>query len=694
MTIFMRDITSLRSASWAKHISLPALIALTICLVSLESPSLGTFAHAKEKPCAGAQRECACADERSDVGVADCGLGQDIPKAVVDTISNKTLEFLTDWISIESLAKEAKRERVGEEARTQLVKLEKAAGFITLEQAARLNKRWQALKGKSNWETLCGFFEKATAYRDALREYAERIQQQDGARGQVEGLKEELGKFRSTVDLLKQRSANLREMQKNFGEDYLSRFANLPESVVLLGRIEIGPKDNLDTLSAVLSDVLQRRAVREKSIFPMSEILQFVPGDRIVPTYLQKDIGRADIIDTYSWVHSSRPSYKYMLSRIEVYPYEVLAPSEVSSSQPGERHPEMISRVESFRIEEASFDSLAAQHMENEMMKEFAALQLDIALESGGKMREQAQQLTDQLRAERLEYDTKLIDVEREESAVAQAIATRQWELDTLKVASQKFDRGVNEWNSVLLERKRAYDESNRRKTVLVSKSVAAKAGAGSSRSLAEFFSNLAKSTFPTAKELKQVTGKTAILTESGAGQTRISRNIKERPLTFIPEVTRFRFVSLTYDDRTGDATGFVNVAYEVRSTPEIMTLVVKGDTLFDKAGGTLWVRKTGISSANYAAEGMPAGFRQPTLEELHDLGRAALRYAETNKRHPFALLGWPLDFPYLSAQRTTNSRGQILFKSLNFQSGEEEEVLSGDGVYVLWMKPSGAADQ
>jgi hypothetical protein len=454
-----------------------------------------------------------------------------------------------------------------------------------------------------------------------------------------------------------------------------------------MGRIEIGPAESADSLGAGVSNVLSKRAIKEKSSFEISEVLQVIQGDKVIRTISQTNAGRANIIDTYSWIRKSPRFYKYILSRIEVYPYDVLASTKLVSAPTGERYKDLASRVEFFRVDEESYDSLSALHMENEAIKKFVTSQLDIIRESGARVKAQVEQLTDQFTKEKLEYETMRADLDAEVTRSSQTIAASQRELDSKTAAAQRLDVAVSELNDALVDKKRAYEEYYRRKISFVNKSVAAKVVLEGSRTLADVFGDLAKSTYSVINDLKQAATRTTVLIESSTGSANILRKIEQREINYTPEVTRFRIVYLTSDDRSGEAYGYVNVAYEIRSTPDVTTLIVKGDSLLDRGGGRTWIRKSELSSANYAAEGMPGGFQVPTLEELHELNKAALRYVEVNDKHPFAALKWALDFPYLSSKRTTDNRGQTFFKTLNFQTEEEEDVSSGDGVYVLWVK-------
>jgi hypothetical protein len=611
-----------------------------------------------------------------------------------DSTGNEEARFLTGWISIENLSKEAKQERIAEEARGLFANLLKSGSFISREATEDLNKKWQDFKVTRNWEGLRLFFEKEKAYRDAYREYAKKIQEQDGVRGQIEGLKKELERLKSASDILKQRKEMLRGLQASLVQDYQSRFANLPESVCYLGRIDIGSDENPDSLGAVISNVLTKQAIVEKSSILVSEVLQVIQGNVVDRKVSRTDAGRANIVDTYTWIRRTPRFTRYILSRIEVYPYDVIGPVQVAAFQSGGRYGELADRVEVFRVDEESIDSLSAMYMQNEAIDKFARSQLDIIRTSSARVKDQVYQLTEQFRAEKLEYENLLDEIDSELSRVDLEAARHRKELDEKAAAGQNLDLIVSRLNDALFDSKKAYEEFYRRKISFVNKSVVAKIQLAGSKSLSDIFANLAKSTYSVISDLKQAATKTTVLIESSTGSASILRKIEQREISYTPEVTRFRIVYLTSDDRSGEAYGYVNVAYEIRSTPDFTSLFVTGDTLIDRGGGRIWLRKKGLSSANYALEGMPPGFRLPTLEELQELNKGAQRYAEVNDNHPFTLLKWEMDFSYLSSKEFTNDKGQTLFKSFDFQTEAEEDISSGEGVYVLWLKPFQSNEQ
>jgi len=610
------------------------------------------------------------------------------------------LQYATDWIPIGNKS-ENNQKKIIQDKSLELFNAIYNATLKPLEfkQTQTLNKRWQNEKAAFNQKWLEDLFKLGDKYRNSFRllsgtkqkiERLHRIKKEDTA---------QLELIIKKIDSINKQEQEIKKWQKEVNKDLKSMLANIPISIVLVGRIAFSNiKEDRKNLIEILASEMRYVAVKEVNgsrILSYSEIKDY----RMVKDLIVKvNSGKAVPVDTYfqdtdksfKTKNEGYPIFIYLINRIEVYPFSESNDFTGFDINPNKTRSEIFTlsnNEESLKKFGSGEITSFASHKFAPQEKEYILSQMKIGKELNENVNPKIKEFRDDSNKKYKLYNYDLKELSEE-------LNTFLNEKSKLEDKIKQYNINIiNEEKSKVLQEsdykvmKERYEKYYKLKETYVNryewryKPVIAKTPEA-------LFKTMAENAYKIKNEVQQENVKISVWVETDNSGTTF-KTFKKKDISYKPNIESFRILYLTYYTDP-DLISMLNIAFKVKWKKKLnMSLEIFEQELVDTFNQLVWRQESPETTSyrRYKSQ-KPSGenWRLPSIYELQSLKEQIEKY----KINVFSRLNWPneIEIPYLSSQTFRDKNGQTLFHSYNFLNKSITKVDSGSEIYILWVKP------
>ena len=617
----------------------------------------------------------------------------------------KPLHFATDWFDISGKNKKDQKKiiikKVKEYFKTLMIRNSwNRERLLDVKKITKLNNQWMNEKRKQNEQWLNEFLEREARLNHSYQQLVEAIQDTERITLDIKGRRSEIRKSEFMREAQKKLIEQIKTWIEKNNQNLESRLAFLSLGTIVVSKIQKEPF--MIKGDAELKKHIQRRMIEEAIRKIKGEKIQTLTQirDTSITRYISKENeGKAQVSDMYfntlkvSEIKDTiEVPYTYSIQYIEVFPFsrEKIKRStlrEIKTETKSEDEDE----VKVYFLEgnllipsdnigkRVSIDSI---QFNDKGVFEYLKNLRAIAQKSESRIRKEIEKYKNEYTMKDSAYRNRLSDAVKLLDEYKKKVENYRKENGEDTQRLEEYRSKIAHLERQYKQHKKSYEKFYKNKFRLVNN---VQLGLLDNLPL----DKMAQASYQAIKdEIKATQISNHVMIEySGGGTNLIS--LKAKPINYNAQIDSFKILYLTKIDPLL----ILNLAFRVKYSSEKYIKIdsVKG-IITDVGAEKEWaVLDTNIMSIVYYTK-PPAdeGWKVPTFSEILDFQNTLKRYNEDKDVHPFKIVNWPMDYPYMSdpmdkEDKYTNEDNEVLYKCFDFSNFSRVDKYAEEIIHVIF---------
>ena len=601
---------------------------------------------------------------------------------------------MPEWRDLSGMSRDQQIEAVSDAAVDYLGKCRRGeVENIDAEKAQALNQQWQREEDEWNKQWFRDLFDKENQFQTI-----------DDLRRKIEWLDSRIELIGREVGFVDEELIQTNERPEKMTENLNVQLANIPISIVAIGRCEARPDMGTEVIRTAITNRMIREAVQEVVGQRVKRYVDLT-DDVIRMVISAESAGKGMVSDTYYTDSPKKKpgtmkSYYYQIHRIDVYPFALEPPRfhEYDEGAGVQNQEAIEDSVEVFfDLSEAGWN--AGRDFFGADGIQFWDFQEEIAKRSNRRVNREIRMFKEEYEAQRKELEARKDELVRVDKA--ELLRERQTWLGRRNDVSYSMEAAGLDSSSLYeryVESRRAYKEAYETRISYVNRSEQRGTIPGA-KTAEEHVRDMAYSTF---RDLREGYSKVAVLVEVPEAEDPTILKIKSTEISYKPEIVGFRILYFAITEQEPGHAGYLlNIAYKLRWSPQEL-LSLEENLIYNEEDYKLEWRFTspspdesGFESPYSILMSEPSsneqGWRLPTVEELIKLRRAIWdyeidagegaierKYQWPNRKESYTrYLAYDPKHPF-------RHKGVIAYQAVSFTSEEPQIIDIGDDVFSL----------
>jgi len=588
----------------------------------------------------------------------------------------------------------------------------------------KINQKWINEKAFEDYN----WFEKLTRKQS---EYLNKLNNLNNAVRKLESKKLERNVVQQEIDNCQQQMQNERIKLDNYNtildsilvDELHSKLRTIPLSTIIIGRYTKQGQKNEQVIRNTLVDLMKDEAIKKiKGINILKKSLNFNMHEqqklRLEETTLE---GIAQTMDTYYRdIKDATPKYlyKYLIHRIEVYPFDKPVDGLNASDMHSENQLDIYKTYSKIKNEYKLYDTVKDTIIPFDNYRVFSDDEIKKYLDSQEKFsyglnikyKTKIKKAISDYREQRKQAEEKKVEIELN----IQSIDEKKIELENnfeiigreITALSNKLSPNNSESNSIINvynADKDNYEKFYKKRISYTNKLVIEISGTDD-RTPIESYKNFVHQIYQVIDELAKASRRITIYSELSSEDDKVL-SFEKSSVRFKPNLLSYKVLSIdTYEDEiTKQPYNSMNLAFKIKWN-YISPLISCEEPLriIDEDKNLQWVYPSTLNPTSYKSflalrdsyDEMKYytdnGWRLPTIYELNHLKEETISEKETGN-DCFEALGWDIEpnTYFLTSESTIDENGFEKCKCLSFTENSEKikYIDAGGTIYLLFVK-------